>query len=171
MTRDALRDPEAADIRSAHRGQAERPYLTSRAAIPHMIAQDEGPDCQRRLGRGLSKPNMAVYSARVVALGAAIRLLPPTQPRQYCHSQWRRVVSGRSFGPVGGDPRTSMTAFGAVRVSPADAKTRGSRSKAMAGAICASGWRCRHGARPTPFDCTQANQGLLPGQTRDQDEQ
>src|SRR6201992_1568396 len=51
------------------------PYLTSRAAIPHMIAQGGGSIVNIGSGAGWGKPNMAVYSASkggVVALSAAM---------------------------------------------------------------------------------------------------
>jgi len=84
------------------------PYLTSRAAIPHMIAQGGGSIINIGSGAGWGKPNMAVYSASkggVVALSAAIAY-------DFFHHRIRvntvipgggGIVSGMSLGRVGGD--------------------------------------------------------------------
>jgi NAD(P)-dependent dehydrogenase (short-subunit alcohol dehydrogenase family) len=85
------------------------PYLTSRAAIPHMIAQGGGSIVNISSGAGWGKPNMAVYSASkggVVALSAAMAY-------DFFHQRIRvntvipgggGIVSGMSLGRVGGDP-------------------------------------------------------------------
>ena len=84
------------------------PYLTSRAVLPHMIAQGGGSIINIGSGAGWGKPNMAVYSASkggVVALSAAMA---------YDFFQQRirvntvipgggGIVSGMSLGRVGGD--------------------------------------------------------------------
>lgn len=84
------------------------PYLTSRAAIPHMIAQGGGSIVNIGSGAGWGKPNMAVYSASkggVVALSAAMAY-------DFFHQRIRvntvipgggGIVSGMSLGRVGGD--------------------------------------------------------------------
>jgi NAD(P)-dependent dehydrogenase (short-subunit alcohol dehydrogenase family) len=84
------------------------PYLTSRAAIPHMIAQGGGSIINIGSGAGWGKPNMAVYSASkggVAALGAAMAY-------DFFHHRIRvntvipgggGIVSGMSLGRVGGD--------------------------------------------------------------------
>lgn len=84
------------------------PYLTSRAALPHMIAQGGGSIINIGSGAGWGKPNMAVYSASkggVVALGAAMAY-------DFFHQRIRvntvipgggGIVSGMSLGRVGGD--------------------------------------------------------------------
>ena len=85
------------------------PYLTSRAAIPHMIAGGGGSIVNIGSGAGWGKPNMAVYSASkggVVALSAAMAY-------DFFHQRIRvntvipgggGIVSGMSLGRVGGDP-------------------------------------------------------------------
>jgi len=84
------------------------PYLTSRAAIPHMIAQGGGSIVNIGSGAGWGKPNMAVYSASkggVVALSAEMAY-------DFFHRRIRvntvipgggGIVSGMSLGRVGGD--------------------------------------------------------------------
>jgi NAD(P)-dependent dehydrogenase (short-subunit alcohol dehydrogenase family) len=84
------------------------PYLTSRAAVPHMIAQGGGSIINIGSGAGWGKPNMAVYSASkggVAALGAAMAY-------DFFHHRIRvntvipgggGIVSGMSLGRVGGD--------------------------------------------------------------------
>jgi NAD(P)-dependent dehydrogenase (short-subunit alcohol dehydrogenase family) len=84
------------------------PYLTSRAAIPHMIAQGGGSIVNIGSGAGWGKPNMAVYSASkggVMALSAALAY-------DFFHQRIRvntvipgggGIVSGMSLGRVGGD--------------------------------------------------------------------
>ncbi|GEC53927.1 NAD(P)-dependent dehydrogenase (short-subunit alcohol dehydrogenase family) [Bradyrhizobium japonicum] len=84
------------------------PYLTSRAAIPYMIAQGGGSIVNIGSGAGWGKPNMAVYSASkggVVALSAAMAY-------DFFHQRIRvntvipgggGIVSGMSLGRVGGD--------------------------------------------------------------------
>jgi NAD(P)-dependent dehydrogenase (short-subunit alcohol dehydrogenase family) len=84
------------------------PYLTSRAALPHMIAQGGGSIINIGSGAGWGKPNMAVYSASkggVVALSAAMAY-------DFFHQRIRvntvipgggGIVSGMSLGRVGGD--------------------------------------------------------------------
>src|ERR1700744_3114123 len=84
------------------------PYLTSRAAIPHMIAQGGGSIVNIGSGAGWGKPNMAVYSASkggVVALSAAMAY-------DFFHQRIRvntvipgggGIVSGMSLGRGGGD--------------------------------------------------------------------
>jgi NAD(P)-dependent dehydrogenase (short-subunit alcohol dehydrogenase family) len=84
------------------------PYLTSRAVLPHMIAQGGGSIINIGSGAGWGKPNMAVYSASkggVVALSAAMAY-------DFFHQRIRvntvipgggGIVSGMSLGRVGGD--------------------------------------------------------------------
>ncbi|MBR0799334.1 SDR family oxidoreductase [Bradyrhizobium jicamae] len=84
------------------------PYLTSRAAIPHMIAQGGGAIVNIGSGAGWGKPNMAVYSASkggVVALSAAMAY-------DFFHQRIRvntvipgggGIVTGMSLGRVGGE--------------------------------------------------------------------
>jgi NAD(P)-dependent dehydrogenase (short-subunit alcohol dehydrogenase family) len=84
------------------------PYLTSRAAIPHMIAAGGGSIVNIGSGAGWGKPNMAVYSASkggVAALSAAMAY-------DFFHHRIRvntvipgggGIVSGMSLGRVGGD--------------------------------------------------------------------
>src|SRR5262249_30580925 len=84
------------------------PYLTSRAALPHMIAQGGGSIINIGSGAGWGKPNMAVYSATkggVAALSAAMAY-------DFFHQRIRvntvipgggGIVSGMSLGRVGGD--------------------------------------------------------------------
>ncbi len=84
------------------------PYLTSRAAVPHMIAQGGGSIINIGSGAGWGKPNMAVYSASkggVAALSAAMAY-------DFFHHRIRvntvipgggGIVSGMSLGRVGGD--------------------------------------------------------------------
>jgi NAD(P)-dependent dehydrogenase (short-subunit alcohol dehydrogenase family) len=84
------------------------PYLTSRAVLPHMIAQGGGAIVNIGSGAGWGKPNMAVYSATkgaLVALGAA-------SAYDFLHHRIRintvipgggGIVSGMSLGRVGGD--------------------------------------------------------------------
>ncbi|HLZ02287.1 MAG TPA: SDR family oxidoreductase [Bradyrhizobium sp.] len=84
------------------------PYLMSRAALPHMIAQGGGSIVNIGSGAGWGKPNMAVYSASkggVVALSAAMAY-------DFFHQSIRvntvipgggGIVSGMSLGRVGGD--------------------------------------------------------------------
>jgi NAD(P)-dependent dehydrogenase (short-subunit alcohol dehydrogenase family) len=84
------------------------PYLTSRAALPHMIAQGGGSIINIGSGAGWGKPNMAVYSASkggLVALSAAMAY-------DFFHQRIRvntvipgggGIVSGMSLGRVGGD--------------------------------------------------------------------
>ena len=84
------------------------PYLTSRAAVPHMIKQGGGSIVNIGSGAGWGKPNMAVYSASkggVVALSAAMAY-------DFFHQRIRvntvipgggGIVSGMSLGRVGGD--------------------------------------------------------------------
>jgi NAD(P)-dependent dehydrogenase (short-subunit alcohol dehydrogenase family) len=84
------------------------PYLTSRAAVPHMIAQGGGSIINIGSGAGWGKPNMAVYSASkggIAALSAAMAY-------DFFHHRIRvntvipgggGIVSGMSLGRVGGD--------------------------------------------------------------------
>jgi NAD(P)-dependent dehydrogenase (short-subunit alcohol dehydrogenase family) len=84
------------------------PYLTGRAAVPHMIAQGGGSIINIGSGAGWGKPNMAVYSASkggVAALSAAMAY-------DFFHHRIRvntvipgggGIVSGMSLGRVGGD--------------------------------------------------------------------
>ncbi len=84
------------------------PFLTSRAALPHMIAQGGGSIINIGSGAGWGKSNMAVYSASkggVVALSAAMAY-------DFFHQRIRvntvipgggGIVSGMSLGRVGGD--------------------------------------------------------------------
>ncbi len=84
------------------------PYLTSRAALPHMIRQGGGSIINIGSGAGWGKPNMAVYSASkggLVALSAALAY-------DFLHAGIRvntvipgggGIVSGMSLGRVGGD--------------------------------------------------------------------
>lgn len=84
------------------------PYLTSRAAIPHMIAQGGGSIINIGSGAGWGKPNMAVYSASkggIAALSAAMAY-------DFFHHRIRvntvipgggGIVSGMSLGRIGGD--------------------------------------------------------------------
>lgn len=84
------------------------PYLMSRAAVPHMIAQGGGSIVNIGSGAGWGKPNMAVYSASkggVTALSTAMAY-------DFFHHRIRvntvipgggGIVSGMSLGRVGGD--------------------------------------------------------------------
>jgi NAD(P)-dependent dehydrogenase (short-subunit alcohol dehydrogenase family) len=84
------------------------PYLTSRAVLPHMIAQGGGAIINIGSGAGWGKPNMTVYSATkgaLVALGTA-------SAYDFLHHRIRintvipgggGIVSGMSLGRVGGD--------------------------------------------------------------------
>ncbi len=84
------------------------PYLTSRAALPHMIRQGGGSIVNIGSGAGWGKPNMAVYSASkggLFALGTAMAY-------DFLHNRVRvntvipgggGIVSGMSLGRVGGD--------------------------------------------------------------------
>lgn len=84
------------------------PYLTSRAAVPHMIRQGGGSIVNIGSGAGWGKPNMAVYCASkggVAALSAAMAY-------DFFHHRIRvntvipgggGIVSGMSLGRAGGD--------------------------------------------------------------------
>jgi NAD(P)-dependent dehydrogenase (short-subunit alcohol dehydrogenase family) len=85
------------------------PYLTSRAAIPHMIRQGGGSIINIGSGAAWGKPNMAVYSASkggLLALGASMAY-------DFFHDRIRvntvipgggGIVSGMSLGRTVGDP-------------------------------------------------------------------
>jgi NAD(P)-dependent dehydrogenase (short-subunit alcohol dehydrogenase family) len=84
------------------------PYLTSRAVIPHMIAQGGGSIVNIGSGAGWGKPNMAVYSASKGGLFA----LSTAMAYDFLHDRIRvntvipgggGIVSGMSLGRVGGD--------------------------------------------------------------------
>lgn len=84
------------------------PYLTSRAVIPHMIAQGGGSIVNIGSGAGWGKPNMAVYSASKGGLFA----LSAATAYDFLHDRIRvntvipgggGIVSGMSLGRVGGD--------------------------------------------------------------------
>jgi NAD(P)-dependent dehydrogenase (short-subunit alcohol dehydrogenase family) len=84
------------------------PYLTSRAAVPHMIAQGGGSIINIGSGAGWGKPNMAVYSASKGGVAA----LSTAMAYDFFHQRIRvntvipgggGIVSGMSLGRVGGD--------------------------------------------------------------------
>ena len=84
------------------------PYLTSRAAIPHMIAQGGGSIVNIGSGAGWGKPNMAVYSASK----GGVHALSMAMAYDFFHQRIRvntvipgggGIVSGMSLGRVGGD--------------------------------------------------------------------
>jgi len=84
------------------------PYLTSRAAVPHMIAQGGGSIINIGSGAGWGKPNMAVYSASKGGVAA----LSTAMAYDFFHHRIRvntvipgggGIVSGMSLGRVGGD--------------------------------------------------------------------
>jgi NAD(P)-dependent dehydrogenase (short-subunit alcohol dehydrogenase family) len=84
------------------------PYLTSRAAIPHMIRNGGGSIVNIGSGAGWGKPNMAVYSASKGGLFA----LSTATAYDFLHDRIRvntvipgggGIVSGMSLGRVGGD--------------------------------------------------------------------
>jgi NAD(P)-dependent dehydrogenase (short-subunit alcohol dehydrogenase family) len=84
------------------------PYLTSRAAIPHMIRQGGGSIVNIGSGAGWGKPNMAVYSASKGGLFA----LSAAMAYDFIHDGIRvntvipgggGIVSGMSLGRLGGD--------------------------------------------------------------------
>lgn len=84
------------------------PYLTSRAAVPHMIAQGGGSIVNIGSGAGWGKPNMAVYSASKGGVAA----LSTAMAYDFFHQRIRvntvipgggGIVSGMSLGRVGGD--------------------------------------------------------------------
>jgi NAD(P)-dependent dehydrogenase (short-subunit alcohol dehydrogenase family) len=84
------------------------PYLTSRAAVPHMIAQGGGSIVNIGSGAGWGKPNMAVYSASKGGVAA----LSTAMAYDFFHHRIRvntvipgggGIVSGMSLGRVGGD--------------------------------------------------------------------
>ena len=84
------------------------PYLTSRAAVPHMIAQGGGSIVNIGSGAGWGKPNMAVYSASKGGVAA----LSTAMAYDFFHQHIRvntvipgggGIVSGMSLGRVGGD--------------------------------------------------------------------
>jgi NAD(P)-dependent dehydrogenase (short-subunit alcohol dehydrogenase family) len=84
------------------------PYLTSRAAIPHMIRQGGGSIVNIGSGAGWGKPNMAVYSASKGGLFA----LSAAMAYDFLHDRIRvntvipgggGIVSGMSLGRAGGD--------------------------------------------------------------------
>lgn len=89
------------------------PYLSSRAALPHMIKARGGSIVNIGSGAGWGKPNMAAYSASkggMLALAAATAY-------DFLHDRIRvntvipgggGIVSGMSLGRVGGD----MSRFG-----------------------------------------------------------
>jgi NAD(P)-dependent dehydrogenase (short-subunit alcohol dehydrogenase family) len=84
------------------------PYLTSRAAVPHMIAQGGGSIVNIGSGAGWGKPNMAIYSASKGGVAA----LSTAMAYDFFHQRIRvntvipgggGIVSGMSLGRVGGD--------------------------------------------------------------------
>jgi len=84
------------------------PYLTSRAAIPHMIAQGGGSIVNIGSGAGWGKPNMAIYSASK----GGVHALTTAMAYDFFHQRIRvntvipgggGIVSGMSLGRVGGD--------------------------------------------------------------------
>jgi NAD(P)-dependent dehydrogenase (short-subunit alcohol dehydrogenase family) len=84
------------------------PYLTSRAAVPHMISQGGGSIINIGSGAGWGKPNMAVYSASKGGVAA----LSTAMAYDFFHHRIRvntvipgggGIVSGMSLGRVGGD--------------------------------------------------------------------
>jgi NAD(P)-dependent dehydrogenase (short-subunit alcohol dehydrogenase family) len=102
------------------------PYLTSRAAIPYMIAQGGGSIVNIGSGAGWGKPNMAAYAASkggVFALSAAMAY-------DFLHQRIRvntvvpgggGIISGMSLGRVGGDQsRLSQGATAAGRAATGD---------------------------------------------------
>jgi NAD(P)-dependent dehydrogenase (short-subunit alcohol dehydrogenase family) len=85
------------------------PYLTSRAALPHMIRQGGGSIVNIGSGAGWGKPNMAVYSASKGGLFA----LSTAMAYDFLHDRIRvntvipgggGIVSGMSLGRAAGDP-------------------------------------------------------------------
>ena len=95
------------------------PYLTSRAAVPHMIAQGGGSIVNIGSGAGWGKPNMAVYSASKGGVAA----LSTAMAYDFFHHRIRvntvipgggGIVSGMSLGRAGGD----AARFGKARPVP-----------------------------------------------------
>ena len=100
------------------------PYLTSRAVLPHFIAQGGGAIVNIGSGAGWGKHNMAVYSATKAAVHGL------TMAMAYDHFAQRvrvnlvipgggGIITGMSLGRTGGDVAKAAAGPGTVAGRPA----------------------------------------------------